>query len=438
MGESISFIHLSDIHFRKFSGDNFDIDQDLRNEIIRDISKNAKNCLENIKGILVCGDIAFSGQESEYQKAEDFLKEICNILSISETAVYCVPGNHDVNQSVSCKGSVIYSIQSELEKTNTSVEIDAKLAGYNRDKSSNDILFKHMETYNIKFAGKFGCNINCEKPNWQVDFPLNYKNTLRVYGLNSIIISNQEDHKDKFNDKLMILGKHQVPKREDGIIYMSLCHHPPECWKDPNDDVQKLINKRVHIQLYGHKHIQEVKQINDDSLIIGSGATHPSRFENGWSPRYNWINIEVVKKNGQSYLNTKIYQRVLSPQEDKFIADIDSDCSYEYKEYLMKLEDECVTGSSDKLTVINTESINNNYTIKEKEISVKQIDVDTKTIVYRFVELPFIIQTSILSKCGLIQEDYQGKKYIDIIDEIIEKARQLGHLDELWKEIRKY
>ena len=34
----LAFIHLSDIHFTKYSGDQYDIDQDLRDELLRDIS----------------------------------------------------------------------------------------------------------------------------------------------------------------------------------------------------------------------------------------------------------------------------------------------------------------------------------------------------------------------------------------------------------------
>ncbi|MBN1063618.1 metallophosphoesterase family protein [Clostridium botulinum] len=431
MGKSISFIHLSDIHFTKYSGDKFDIDYDLRNEIVRDIAKNAKVCLENIKGILVCGDIAFSGQESEYEKAKDFLKEICSVLSLSETEVYCVPGNHDVNQSVTHKGSVLHLLQRELEKANEINEIDSKLCGYFRDKDSNDILFKHIETYNTKFAGKYGCNINIENPNWQVDFTLDDKRILRVYGLNSVVISNLDDHKDKVNAKPMIIGKYQIPKNEDGVIYMSLCHHPPECWKDPSNNVQKLINKRIPIQLYGHKHIQEIKKI-EDSLIIGSGAMHPSRFEDGWNPRYNWINIKTVKKDCDEYLKIKIYQRILSPEGDKFIADIN-----DFKEYSIKLENEGINNISKQefnRNVVNDKKIK----LEEKEIFVKQIDVDTKTIVYHFVELPFVVQTSILSKYDLLNEDDQGKKYVNIIDKIIDKAKQVGILEEMWKDIKGY
>ena len=72
----ISFIHLSDIHFRKTSGSSVDIDADLRNAILMDIKINAKSTLKNIKGILVGGDIAFAGQKKEYDFARKFLKEI--------------------------------------------------------------------------------------------------------------------------------------------------------------------------------------------------------------------------------------------------------------------------------------------------------------------------------------------------------------------------
>lgn len=86
----ISFIHLSDIHFRKTSGSSVDIDADLRNAILTDIKINAKSILKNVKGILVGGDIAFAGQKKEYDFAREFLKEMTEQLGIDEKNVYCV------------------------------------------------------------------------------------------------------------------------------------------------------------------------------------------------------------------------------------------------------------------------------------------------------------------------------------------------------------
>ena len=72
----ITFIHLSDIHFRKTSGSSTDIDEDLRNAILTDIQYNAKKRLKNIKGVLVGGDIAFAGKREEYDIAKKFLQYV--------------------------------------------------------------------------------------------------------------------------------------------------------------------------------------------------------------------------------------------------------------------------------------------------------------------------------------------------------------------------
>lgn len=76
----ITFIHLSDIHFRKTSGSSTDIDEDLRNAILTDIQYNAKKRLKNIKGVLVGGDIAFAGKREEYDIAKKFLGTLTSYL----------------------------------------------------------------------------------------------------------------------------------------------------------------------------------------------------------------------------------------------------------------------------------------------------------------------------------------------------------------------
>ena len=46
-----SFIHMSDIHFRLYSGDSYDLDNPLRKAMINDLKYCAANHLKNIKGI---------------------------------------------------------------------------------------------------------------------------------------------------------------------------------------------------------------------------------------------------------------------------------------------------------------------------------------------------------------------------------------------------
>lgn len=91
----LAFIHLSDIHFNRYSGDCYDVDKDLWNEVLRDITDRCKKVIPEINGILLCGDIA-SGQAAEYRTASEFLDQICAELSIDRTRTFCVPENHDV------------------------------------------------------------------------------------------------------------------------------------------------------------------------------------------------------------------------------------------------------------------------------------------------------------------------------------------------------
>lgn len=115
----ISFIHLSDIHFRKTSGSSVDIDADLRSAILTDIKTNAKPTLDNVKGVLVGGDIAFAGQKNEYDFAREFLKEMTERLEIDEKNIYCVPGNHDVDQTLIKNSPTIFNAQNEIEGAET-------------------------------------------------------------------------------------------------------------------------------------------------------------------------------------------------------------------------------------------------------------------------------------------------------------------------------
>ncbi len=65
MNDCIIFMHLSDIHFSKDSNGVLDLDVELRSKLEND-AKKMKQRLGSIQGILITGDIAYSGQKEEY------------------------------------------------------------------------------------------------------------------------------------------------------------------------------------------------------------------------------------------------------------------------------------------------------------------------------------------------------------------------------------
>src|SRR5207249_1610039 len=101
MAQKITFIHLSDIHFvRDFSGQSaYDIDDVVRNELLRD-ARRLRSQLETVNGIIVTGDVAFAGKPEEYETALKWLSSLSDELGCERGYIWCVPGNHDVDQSV--------------------------------------------------------------------------------------------------------------------------------------------------------------------------------------------------------------------------------------------------------------------------------------------------------------------------------------------------
>lgn len=423
---TISFIHLSDIHFNKNSGDVYDLDSDLRNELIRDIQYHARENLISVKGILVCGDIAFSGKSQEYKAASDFLREVCSKLEIAEEAVFCVPGNHDVDQSIPSESPIIKAIQDQISQVETRNEIDSILTKFSRDSQYNDLLYAPIECYNNEFAGKFKCFITPQKPTWEFDFELDEKYKLRLFGMNSTVISNADDHAPYFKgNRPMLMGQYQVPSRIDKAIHLTLCHHPPECWLDPDQYLKSRMDSRVQIQLYGHKHVQTIQK-TDTTLIIGSGATHPSRREPSWIPRYNWISLEVITRSDTDYVSVKVFPRVLNDVGDCFVTDNVLCEDKLYVEYQIPLN----VKSCDRVNLLDE--------CKDASSELAEDCIDSKSLTYEFLSLAYVNRDMILSRLALRREEDEGVKHVKIIDDILERAKKQGCVEQLWQEIQNY
>ena len=277
-----SFIQMSDIHFKSSSGDSYDIDKQLRSAMIRDLKNNVLNHIDNIKGILVCGDLAFSGQKEELEIAKEFLKEMTMLLRLSLKEVFCVVGNHDVDQSVIKNSHIIELLQSELKKVDDmdADKLDSILRKIQKDVHIQGLLYKPIDNYN-QFADSLLCNYTVDKPNWERDFKLDEKYTLRLWGMNSTLISSHKDHLDEKGNWLsygeerkMVINNKQIPEPQDNVIYMTLCHHPTQCWN--NERLVTMMDGRAKLQLYGHKHIQSI-DANEQRITINSGALQPER-----------------------------------------------------------------------------------------------------------------------------------------------------------------
>lgn len=422
----LAFIHLSDIHFRNYSGDPYDVDQDLRDELLRDISNCYNKHVHRVDGILICGDIAFSGKESEYDAASNFLNNIFGLLQLDKSRVFCVPGNHDVDQSVTKTGASVKYIQNTLKSKSSVDEYDAYLGQIFRNPQDAAALYSPISCYNEKFAAQYGCSLAPDRLIWAQEIQLDADYKLRLIGINSTIVSNESDHLENGTEEPMRIGKMQIPSRENNTIYLSLCHHPPECWFDPEHKLSQKMDHRVTIQLYGHKHLQTIQK-TEKGLLIGSGATHPSRLEEGWVPRYNWITLDIKNIAIRKALEVRIFPRILDKAEDKFESDKNVCDGKDYVEFLLDLPDQCTTG-------VNHIAGPENESPEVSKISVHSWE---RNFIYEFINLPFFRREAVLKKLNLSRPEDEGLKHSELLDAIVFRAKEQNSVAVLLEEMKK-
>lgn len=417
----LSFVHLSDIHFHKYSGDAYDIDHDLRCEIIRDISYEYRKRISTINGILICGDIAFSGDEQQYNSATTFLNEICNALNLDKSHVFCVPGNHDIDQKITSSQMAVALLQKKLDESKSTTEFDLNLGEILRKPEDATVLCAPISCYN-NFAAKFGCSFD-QKPTWKQEIAINDTFTLCIFGINSAFISNEHDHKPDHTERKMRISRMQIPERKENTVYLSLCHHPPECWVDPDEMLSKKMDDRIAIQLYGHKHLQTIRKTSH-GIVVGSGATHPSRLESDWMPRYNWITIDIEFEKEVPTLIIKVYPRVLDDIESKFIPD--GSINGEYLNFSFPLNDPALP-ESEKISEGDF-----NHLCDPEVLLVESWE---RRFLYDFINLPYVVREEILRSFRLHTDEDVGKTHVELLNDLVERAKEKACVEKLMERI---
>lgn len=413
----LTFLHLSDIHFHKKSGTPFDVDDDLRNGILNDVTKFVQSH-PLPDGILVSGDLAYSGAAKEYQIAKEWLEAICRAVGRDLGYVYCVPGNHDVDQRRVKESELLSDIHSTL-RTIPPKEIDQKLQKYIGDNRGKELLYETLEEYN-NFARLLNCDISPDAPAWATHFNLDDGSRLCVNGLNSSMVSNHLDNVVKE----VVLGRYQIPREKPGTIHLALCHHPPDWWRD-DDQVEFDLRERCHIQLFGHKHSHRLERTGD-TIVVSAGAVHPERAEVNWTPRYNWLTVQTEGAGDQRNLRVIVYPRVLHGAA--FVADSLTCQAKDHKEYVIKLPPWTpLVGSTPNASGI--QDIDSAVSVGDKDMN------RGRTLTYRFYELPYVTRLDISQKLELIADEDEAAGDTELFKRVLKRAKETGRLADLWDRV---
>lgn len=429
--EKVVLVHLSDIHFTGSSGTSvYDLDSEVRNEILRDAATITKE-LGGATGVLVTGDIAFSGQRTEYDRAASWLLEFCRAIQCSDESVWVVPGNHDVDRKIA--NSKVTKTLHESIRAKEGPALDKELREILTDENSAKALLAPLAEYNT-FAARFQCSISAAKPYWERDLALPCGTIIRLRGLCSALVSDEHDAKNN-----IVLGQAQVNvHRLDGIEYLTLCHHPPD-WLQDQDTVVSHLESKVRMQLFGHKHAQRVQEINK-TLRVTAGAMHPERDESGWEPMYNIIEISRLDDHR---LGVRLFQRRWQKVDHHFLAEQNGNTNQPHHDYIWQ---DCPRPALMEPPAVKAPIVTGVNTAILAAVATKTTakDADTmpppnheRRLTFRFLTLPFRHQIAIANNLNVLTDEDRALSDEALFRELFKRAAANGLLAKLWDETEK-
>ena len=429
--DKLVLVHLSDIHFTRASGVSVhDLDKNVRNELVLDATKVAKE-IGPVTGVLVTGDIAFSGTKGEFDNATDWLRDFCRTIGCPAENVWVVPGNHDVDRERT-KRKVTRTLHQGIRKEGS--DVDKELREILSDAQSAVALLDPLAEYNT-FAGRFGCSISAKKHYWERDIKLACGTVIRLRGLTSALVSNEEDKRTG-----IVLGLAQASiERAPGVLHMSLCHHPPD-WLRDNDVVEDHLNSKVHIRLFGHKHSQRLDVINGKVRLV-AGAMHPERGES-WLPTYNFLEIS---RRCSDTIGLRVYQRRWNQAETNFVAWRDPNDGKEHREFVWSefpvatMPDPHGAVSSkanavEKIASIASPKMAHRATEKDDAMPPPNYE---RRLTYRFLTLPFRHQIAITNSLNVLTDEDRALSDEALFRELFKRAAANNLLGKLWDETEK-
>lgn len=320
MDNKIKILQISDIHWQK-TLELADDYKDIQELMLQDVRYYCKHNEEKFDRILICGDIAFSGQLAEYKKAETFIQQLCHIIGCKTTDVNMIPGNHDRNVDADFKTT--------RELLHKAFDVDKEC-----DKKLENLLLSEFETYkmlnkpfeqyaifaNDTFDSAESLMYNSLQEDykeydrnndtmyWVSEFETKLSGySVYLYGFNTAFTSDLNDY-DVDNDKRKDGHKLFLPKITynpasllDGRINIMMAHHPMGFIHN-GESIQKDLDKKYKLQLYGHVHMSNAES-NADAIHIFSGSFEPGAYDTSiYRPTYNIIELSVKENENKEDL----------------------------------------------------------------------------------------------------------------------------------------
>lgn len=409
-------LHLSDIHFRKSEISTAqDPNLHLRNELVRDVVQQCKR-LGAPDAIVVSGDIAFAGDSEEFGFATDWLSNLCTLCGSSMSSVFVVPGNHDVVRQLADR-NLVQMIHREIKAAeNPSAAITKQLM----DPDARRLLYESLDNYN-QFALQFFCDLlPPERTRATRALTLNDGSTLRLWGLNSALVSSSEDRERT----LFVDTASMQITRENGVVNLVIAHHHLS-WLGQARELEDHLNDVAPIQIFGHVHTNRV-DMSRDYVRLAASAANPERSEASWEPGYNFIELSVDGGPSDRKLHIKAHVRVWQTAPGGFQAKMDR--TSPVFEHSIKLDDWTPT-----ISPIETHG---EPSVPTADATLMPIDGGSemntlRDLGLRFYRLSFSKKSEIAGRLELLENEDMRLPDYERFRRVLIRAYERGILDEL-------
>lgn len=336
--DKIRILQISDIH-RMVKPKALDCYTKMRDEFLNDIKSYCQKMNCKFDHLLICGDIAYSGEQEQYEKAEAYIEKVCECIGINDSEVYVVPGNHD-KQRREERPELRNLMHSGLSAEQVNDEMFSQLMRAEPDiVRSLFVPFKHY----AEFCNRYDCNemmmsyfLEDGKKHINQDDIYGYWHSIlaedlngycvHLYGFNTALNCDCYDWSEQnMNGHKMYLSKfayNTITKEQGKHIYLSMMHHPTEFLANSQYIVKEL-NKLFQLQFFGHVHIQNYDLApNNKAVRILSGAMDPPEAHSDeekkiYCPTYNIVELSI-RKSGKDMLHINLESSRWNEGEDKF------------------------------------------------------------------------------------------------------------------------
>lgn len=306
------FVHLSDIHFgQEKDGGTDAANADAKARLIDDARTQLAKLGCPATGVIVTGDIAYSGQAHQYAMAASWLADLTDAIGCDRTDVQLIPGNHDVDRSkiTNTMDSVLFSVREGGD-----IWLDRHLD--NPDECA--ALYHRFDAYK-GFALDYRCELDLNGGVSQsATLELAPGRSIRFVRLNSALICSGHPEEGK-----LILGQRQrqIPI-EEGVENVVLSHHPLN-WFQDSVKARGYLRGRARVFISGHEHFPnlDIEDVEEGCqlMMLAAGATAPDEVDDKFTYKYNILTFEWDKD--QDALAVTIDPRTWNPGMARFERD---------------------------------------------------------------------------------------------------------------------